>query len=175
MQYEKKRNPSFVKKTRKYLKKNRFLLLNKFKKRIWLQKTDRDFYSTGCSFIQTVGNLRFSTENYKKPTEISISPRKIAKNCLRRAFLFLGIPIHQRKDQIFYFFEDFYCKKQETLDFLSIYVDKLEFCFDSSYHKRGVIVPLSLLRGNCLLSRNQGGLFLRWFRFRVVYLWNIRY
>lgn len=155
--------------------KNRFLLLNKFKKRIWLQKTDRDFYSIGCGFIQTVGNLHFSTENYKKPSEISIFLQRIAKNCLRRAFLFLGIPIHQRKDQIFYFFEDFYWKKQETLDFLSIYVDKLEFRFDLSYHKRGVIVPLSLLRGNCLLSRNQGGLFLRWFRFRVVCLWNIRY
>ena len=83
----KKRNPFFVKKTRKYLKKNRFLLLNKFKKRIWLQKTDRDLYFTGCGFIQTVGNLHFSTENYKKPSEISISPRRITKNWQKSPFL----------------------------------------------------------------------------------------
>ena len=141
MQYEKKRNQLLVKKTRKYLKKNRFLLLNKFKKRIWLQKTDRDLYSTGCSFAQTVGNLHstgcsfaqtvgnlhftgcsfiqtdrnlhFSTENYKKPSEISISPRRITKNHLRRPFLTLEIPIHQRKDQIFHFFLKIFIEKNK--------------------------------------------------------------
>ena len=68
-------------------KKNRFLLLNKFKKRIWLQKTDRDLYSTGCSFAQTVGNLHFSTENYKKLTEISVFPQRITKNRQKSPFL----------------------------------------------------------------------------------------
>ena len=151
MQYEKKRNQLLVKKTRKYLKKNRFLLLSKFKERIWLQKTNRDLYFTGCGFIQTVGNLhftgcsfaqtvgnlhftgcsfiqtdrnlRFSTENYKKLTEISVSPQRITKNRLRRAFLSLGIPIHQGKDQIFYFFEDFYWKIHKFLTFyIFIYI-----------------------------------------------------
>jgi len=53
---------------------------------------------------KTDGNLHFFTENYKKPTEISISSRRICSNHLWRPFLTLEIPIHQRKDRIFYFF-----------------------------------------------------------------------
>ena len=121
MQYEKKRNQLLVKKTRKYLKKNRFLLLNKFKKRIWLQKTDRDFYSTGCSFAQTVGNLhftgcgfiqtdrnlRFFTENYKKLTEISVFPRRITKNWQKSPFFHGEL---QKTDRNLHFFTE-NCKK----------------------------------------------------------------
>lgn len=127
MQYEKKRNQLLVKKTRKYLKKNRFLLLNKFKKRIWLQKTDRDLYSTGCSFAQTVGNLhstgcgfiqtdrnlRFSTENCKKPSEIFISSQRITKNC--RKFPFLHGELQKTVGNLHFFTEDYKKPSAESI------------------------------------------------------------
>ena len=100
------------------------MLLNKFKKRIWLQKTDRDLYSTGCSFAQTVGNLhstgcgfiqtdrnlRFFTENYKKLTEISVFPQRITKNRQKSPFLHREL---QKTDRNLHFFTENYKKPSE--------------------------------------------------------------
>ena len=83
----KKKEINFLlKKTRKYLKKNRFLLLNKFKKKDLITKNCRKSPFLHRELQKTDRNLHFFTENYKKLSEISISPQRITKNRRKSPF-----------------------------------------------------------------------------------------
>ena len=55
--------------------------------RVWFHSNRRKSSFLHGELQKTVGNLHFSTENYKKLTEISISSQRITKNRQKSPFL----------------------------------------------------------------------------------------